>query len=142
MKRLLKRDPESKIIILTVFPHLDLVQKAMQHGAMGYVLKDQATEDLPEAIRAVCAGRRFLSPEIADAADRNENIAGYSLLSEREREILKLIGSGLSSREIAEKLHIAVNTVRVHTGRIMNKLDIRKREDLVLYAVINGLAGP
>lgn len=141
--RLLRRDPETKVVILTIWDEGSMVKRAMEHGARAYVFKLRAGDELPEAIREVHTGGRFLSPCLAEAtkpSKRGESGGNgdYARLTPREREVFKLAGKGLSDKDIARKLHLSSNTVHTHRERIMKKLHIHKQTDLVRYALKNG----
>ncbi len=136
-----KRGVETKVIFLTMHTDLLTAQKAILSSASGYVLKDNAFEDLLYAIRAVASGGKFISPLISDKV-LNIYMARESksdLLTARESIILRLIASGLTNRQIADKLSISVKTVDTHRTKIMQKLNARKAADLVRYALKIGL---
>ena len=122
------------------------VAQAIRAGARGYLLKDSADEDLIRAVSAVASGKAFLSPAISQlmlddyGRSRPEAVQDpYESLSAREREILKFIVEGHSSRRIAERLSISAATVETHRTRLMDKLDIHNVAELVLFAVRRGL---
>lgn len=130
----------TKVVFLTMHDDIPTARKAMQ-AASGYVLKDNAFEDLLYAIRSVASGGKFISPSISgkilqshSAEDRKNRI-----LTEREMEILRLIASGLTNKKIADKLSISVKTVETHRARILQKLDVHTTADLVQYAIRTGL---
>ncbi|OGW36434.1 MAG: DNA-binding response regulator [Nitrospirae bacterium RBG_13_39_12] len=132
---------KTKVIFLTMHTDLLTAQKAILSSASGYVLKDNAFEDLLYAIKSVASGGKFISPLISDkvlniyaARERKDDI-----LTARETIILRLIASGLTNKQIADKLSISVKTVDTHRTKIMQKLNARKTADLVRYAVKTGL---
>ena len=116
-------------------------RKAIQSFADGYVIKDNAFEDLLYAIKSVNAGGKFISPSISDrlisAGVSSESI--HKVLTGRERQMLSLIASGLTSRQIADKLFISVKTVETHRNKILQKLDVHTTADLVRYAIKSGI---
>lgn len=135
-----RRGLTAKVILLTMHSDTDTANQAIKAGAMGYVLKDNAFEDLIYALRSVALGGTFISPSLASGMLKNVDAKKETeLLTKREREVLGLIASGLSNRQIAEKLFISVKTVETHRARIMQALDLHKTADLVRYAIKNGL---
>lgn len=147
--RLLRKyDNEVKIIILSRHDNEEYIQEAIKNGINGYILKDNAGEDLIRAIQEVLKGNIYLSPRIVTMLTRGvltsdrvvKNGSGKEgILSHREKEILKLIAEGRQNSEIASLLRISVKTVKVHRLNIMNKLDIHNVTELVKYAIKNGL---
>jgi DNA-binding NarL/FixJ family response regulator len=147
--RLNQELPETKIIILTMHKSEEFVAKALQAGVMGYVLKDNALEELMHAIKTVYQGKVFLSPGVTQLV-----VSGYlkgipnggytkaNLISTREREILQLLAEGKSNREISDLLSLSVKTVETHRANIMRKLGFKNIIDLVLYAVRNHIIEP
>lgn len=131
----------TKVIFLTMHNDPLTARKALMSKASGYVIKDNAFEDLLYAIRAVSAGGKFISPSISDKILNAAPLAGASrnVLTEREREILTLIASGLTNKKIADQLSISIKTVETHRTRILQKLDIHSTADLVKYAIRTGL---
>ncbi len=136
-----KEGIETKVIFLTMHTDLLTAQKAILSSASGYVLKDNAFEDLLYAIKSVASGGKFISPLISDkvlnvyAAREHKD----DILTARETIILRLIASGLTNKQIADKLSISVKTVDTHRTKIMQKLNARKTADLVRYAVKMGI---
>jgi two-component system NarL family response regulator len=147
-ERLIEADPACKIIILSIYDSRILVEKAFRCGVRGYILKESATEEVIQAIREVYKGRFFLSPVIAKyivdgfigKMQNRDGTSKETRLTKREKEILQLIAEGHTSKEIATKLNLYLNTVHVHRRKIMHKLDIHKYADLVRYAIKEGIA--
>jgi NarL family two-component system response regulator LiaR len=132
-----ERCPATSVIALTSFPEEDLVQRALEAGAMGYLLKNVKADELATAIRAARAGKPTLSPEAAQALiQRAARPAppGHDL-SAREREVLSLIRQGLSNRAIAERLVISLSTVDFHVSNILGKLGVTSRTEAVALAI-------
>lgn len=134
---------DAKIIILSMHATSDYVRRAMQAGASGYMLKNMATNELEEAIRKVAAGMRYLSPDVAGSLDEPAN-AGESdpaldALTDRQKEILRLLAEGMSTRDIASLLTISAKTVETHRSQLMQKLEIYDVPGLVKFAVRHGL---
>lgn len=136
--------PATKVLVLTMHDGPEYVRPAMRAGAAGYLVKGAGLGDLVAAIRAVHAGQSFLSPAAAavlvqDARKHHE--AEAAVLSPREREVLQMVASGLTSQQIADKLGIAGKTVEGHRANLMTKLGLRDVPALVRYAVRIGLVG-
>ncbi|MFP3959161.1 MAG: response regulator [Spirochaetaceae bacterium] len=141
--RLLKQDPSVKVIILSMYKDKVLVEKAVRNGAHGYILKESAAEEIVKAIEEVYAGRYYFSPEVSGylvhgflrAGEDGEESTDDTELTNRQREILKLICDGFTEKEIAEQLNISFHTVHVHKNNIMKALDIHSKAELIKYAV-------
>ena len=141
-----------KVLILTTFDADDYVYQALRAGASGFVVKDTEPADLLTAVRVVARGEALLSPSvtrrlIADIAARPSPaaLAGtfrVEVLTDREREVLTLVGAGLSNDEIAARLFLSPLTAKTHVSRIMTKLDARDRAQLVVAAYESGLVVP
>jgi NarL family two-component system response regulator LiaR len=149
--RLVEQSPGSRIIILTSFGEEDKVFPAIRAGAHGYLLKDISPDDLVQAIRAAHLGRAQLHPDVAQKlmaavaetgtlpfGRRHEPAA--DALTEREREVLRLLAGGLSNREIAGQLIIGETTVKSHVSSILGKLHLEDRTQAAIYALRHGLA--
>jgi DNA-binding NarL/FixJ family response regulator len=135
-------NPETKIIVLSMHADEPYVVEALRSGAAGYVLKDCTSADLVKAVRDVNAGRRYLSPAIADMAlnafiarPGDEDLDVFDTLTNRERLVLQLAAEGLSSTEIGAKLFISPRTAETHRTNLMRKLSLRSQTDLVRYAI-------
>jgi DNA-binding NarL/FixJ family response regulator len=121
------------------------VTRMLQAGAQGYLLKDCAFEELALAIDTIVSDGVYLSPGVTGVVVRDyvqhlaEGDAGIAALSPREREVLQLVAEGLTTKDIAAKLHISVKTVETHRKQIMDKLEIRSVAELTKYAVREGL---
>ena len=141
------------ILILTAHDEAALVFDLLESGALGYVLKDEALETLANAVRAVAAGKNWLSPSVASQVihraltpQENSNPSAHppssadASLTAREKEILALLGQGLDNTAIAERLSITKRTVQNHVSNIYGKLALTSRAEAVLYALRHGLA--
>ena len=131
----------AKVVFLTMHNDPLTAKKAMQSNALGYVLKDDAFEDLLYAIRTVALGKTFISPSISEKILKSgkPKETDKRILTEREQEVLRLIALGLTNKKIAEKLFISVKTVDTHRTRILQKLGAHTAADLVRYAIKIGL---
>lgn len=148
-RRLHKEQPNTRVIVLTTFDDDEMVFDGLRAGAIGYLLKDAPSEKLAEAIRVAARGETFLQPSVAakvvaEFARLTTKTAGagnsiVEPLSERELEILRLVASGQSNREIAGTLFLAEGTVKNHVSNILGKLDVRDRTQAALKAKESGL---
>jgi DNA-binding NarL/FixJ family response regulator len=141
MEAVQKKGIGTKIVFLTMHSDPLTAKRAIQSNASGYVLKDDAFEDLLYAVKAVASGGTFVSPSISEKVLKLETGREKedSILTGREREVLQLIGSGLTNKKIADKLSVSVKTVETHRTRIHQKLGAHTAADLVRYAIKTGL---
>lgn len=145
-RRVAAEHPSTRVIMLSMHADQRYVTESLRAGAMGYVLKDSALDELLNAIRTVSRGQRFLSASIAnliieDYVTLTNERAGsaFSTLSPREREVLQLLAEGRSTKEIAAQLTVSVKTVETHRKQIMDKLNIHSVAELTKYAIREGL---
>jgi NarL family two-component system response regulator LiaR len=136
-----ERYPNVHVIALTSFGEKELVQQALQAGAISYLLKNVSADDLAEAIRAAHAGRSTLAPEAFQALveARSQGPALGHDLTNREREVLNLLVEGLTNPEIAERLTVSRSTARAHVSHILSKLGVSNRAEAVALALKQGL---
>lgn len=145
-KRLKEKLPKIKILVLTMHDDKRYIFRMLQAGASGYLLKSAEDLDLIHAIRSVYNGEAYLYPKatkllIEEYMDKasNGDKRGMNLLTSREQEVLSFIAKGFTNKEIAEKLFVSVKTVEAHKAKIMDKLELRTRADLVQFALKQGL---
>jgi len=140
--RIRKQTPACKVLVLSQYDDEEYVLEALARaGAAGYLLKTDAADELLSAVRAVCAGKRYLSSSIAPivlAQLRNparNGESGTPRLTRREREVLKLIGEGSTTKDVARQLGISAKTAQVHRENLRQKLDLRSTAAMVRYAI-------
>jgi DNA-binding NarL/FixJ family response regulator len=142
-RAILERDPKCRVIVLSMYSERGYVRRALKAGAAGYVVKRSAAKEVVDAIRAVHAGQRYLSPRVADIVlddyageDRDDPLAR---LSAREREVLQLLAEGRTGAQIAERLSLSQKTVETYRARLVEKLGIRDVAGLVRFAIQRGI---
>jgi DNA-binding NarL/FixJ family response regulator len=133
---ILKVLPKTGILMLSMYSEENYVRNALSAGARGYILKNAAEVDLPNAIRRIAAGQQVVGPGLLNLPQAPE---ADGRLTAREKQVLQLIAEGKSNKEIAGLLGLSVNTVSVHRANIMEALGIHRTAELVLYAVQKGL---
>lgn len=138
------RHPQVEIIVLTSFVDDQKVYRAIQMGVAGYMMKDADPNELSRAIRAAVNGEVYLHPEAARRManilrNQNEHEPSIDVLTEREIEVLRLVGRGLTNQEIADDLSISLKTVKSHVSNILSKLGLNNRVQLALCALRNGI---
>jgi DNA-binding NarL/FixJ family response regulator len=147
-RRIAQEGCEAKVLVLSMHESKSYVEEVLRAGALGYVVKNSASTELLTAIDAVRSGESYLSPSITqnvvDAAARpaDASPSGIALLTKREREVLRLIAEGLSSKQIAEELSVSLKTIDSHRSNLMEKLDIHKVSGLVRFAIRAGIVEP
>ena len=147
IREIKKRYPETKIIALTVHKTEEYLLTTLKAGADGYVLKDATHDELILAIKNVMGGKSYLSPGVSEKViegylvgkESTRSLSSWETLSQREREVLKLIAEGYKNKEIAEDLCISLKTVEKHRANLMKKLDLHNAAALTVYAVDKGL---
>ena len=137
------RWPKTAVVILSMYPEEHFAVRAIKNGASGYVTKDSAPYDLVKAIRKGVAGGKYITQSVGEqlaieVGHRYKN-APHGKLSDRELEVLCMIASGKSTREIAEELFVSINTVYTHRERILEKLNIKSNTEITQYALRNKL---
>lgn len=146
-RRIKEHNPRIQVLALTMHEDERYFFQIIQAGAAGYVVKGASPADLLAAVRAVSQGQAYLYPSVARRllddylrrVEAGEETGGIENLSAREKEVLKLIAEGLTSREIAQRLYLSANTVERHRANIMGKLNLHSRTELIKYALRKGL---
>ena len=142
-RAVLQAVPTTKVLVLSMQDDPRYVREAFDAGASGYVMKEAADDEVVDAVRAVAAGQRYLHPalgaQLLAAESEERRRAAEDPLSEREREVLRLLALGHTNQEIAKLLYISVRTAETHRAHIMRKLDLSSRAALVRYALAEGL---
>jgi len=147
IREIKKRYPATRIIALTVHKTEEYLLTTLQAGADGYVLKDATHDELVMAIKNVMGGKSYLSPGVSEKViegylegkGNSRSVSSWETLSQREREVLKLIAEGYKNKDIAEDLCISLKTVEKHRANLMKKLDLHNAAALTVYAVERGL---
>jgi len=147
IREIKKRSPETKILVLTVHKTEEYILATVRAGADGYLLKDSTHAELLMAVKHVLSGKRYISPGISDKVldgylDGRRTLktrTSWETLTQREREILKLIAEGYRNKEIAEELCISVKTVEKHRSNLMEKLNLHNVQALTAFAIEKGL---
>jgi len=145
--RLRERSPGVRVVILSMHAGEEYVLQALRAGAVGYLLKDAATGELELALRSVMRGESWFSPAVSRQVvegyvQRVGGEPGADVLTTRQREVLRLVAGGKSTKEIAFDLNLSVKTVETHRAQIMERLGIRDVAGLVRYALRTGLVPP
>lgn len=148
-REIVKRIPQTKVLILTMHDSEEYLRQTLEAGATGYVLKQAADTELAVAIRAVQRGEIYLYPAFTRVllrdftpsrdTDGQAQRDSYELLSPREKEVLRMVALGHTNRKIADQLFLSVKTIETYRARVMEKLNLRTRAALVRYALLRGL---
>lgn len=133
--------PGTQIVVLTMQNEPSYARRALSAGALGYVLKEAAEEELVEAIKRAAVGDTYLNPRLGARVAAEPPAGSPGGLSDRELDVLRLIAFGHTNAEIAEQLHLSVRTVETHRAHIQNKLSLSSRADLVRFALAHKLVG-
>lgn len=143
LKLILERNKEAKVLILSMYPEDQYAVRLMKAGASGYLTKETAPEQLVEAIRSVVAGKKHISPTLAELLLQECGIDSgkplHKILSDREYQVLRMIGSGKQVSEIAEVLSLSVKTVSTYRAHILEKMKLKNNAELTYYVMQNGL---
>ena len=141
-RQICARMPATQVVVLSMHSNREHVYQAMKAGAMGYVLKDAASAELVKAVRAVCAGRRYVSSAIGLLSELSGQRGPLESLSTREGQVLQLVVEGRTSGEIAQAINLSKTSVDTYRSRLMKKLGVSDVASLVKLAVQHGLTPP
>ncbi len=139
---ILKRSPDTQVVLLTMYDDETFALDAVRSGVRGYVLKEQAAQELVAALRQVLSGSIYLSPNISESvvtALLSKKEQPSDLLTPREKQVLQLIAEGKTTKDIASVLHLSVKTAESHRSNIMNRLNVHNVASLVRYAIRHGM---
>jgi DNA-binding NarL/FixJ family response regulator len=143
LKRIMDGNSGAKVLILSMYPEDQYAVRLMKAGASGYMTKDTAPEQLVDAIRKVVVGKKYISPGLAELllneCNSDSDKLPHELLSDREYQVLRLLGSGKTVSEIAESLSLSVKTVSTYRAHILEKMKLKNNAELTYYVMENGL---
>jgi two-component system invasion response regulator UvrY len=143
LRQLKQERPRTPVLMLSVHAADQYALRSLRAGASGYLTKNLASEELVKAIRTVVAGRRYLTADVAerlaDDLDRPFDRAPHETLSDREFEVMSLLASGLSVKEVADALSLSYNTISTYRSRVCSKLGVKSDAEIVRYAMRHGL---
>jgi len=131
--------PKIPVLIMSIHPEDHYAVRVIKSGAAGYLSKDLAPEELVNAVKTVIAGKKFITPIVAEklaaAVHKNNDLPAHQHLSDREFGVLRLLASGKSVSEIAENMYLSVNTVSTYRSRLLVKMNLKTNADLTVYAL-------
>lgn len=146
VERIVRRNPDAKVVMLSMYDDRVSVEKFLKAGAKGFIVKVSTADEIVDAIEEVAAGRFYLCSKVSKyivqgflgkSSSRKRDVTG---LTPKEKEVLQLIAEGYSSKQIAKSFNLSLNTIHVHRNNIMKKLGIHKQAELVRYAIKEGIA--
>lgn len=146
VERIVRRNPDAKVVMLSMYDDRVSVEKSLNAGAKGFIVKVSTADEIVDAIEEVAAGRFYLCSKVSKyivqgflgkSSSRKRDVTG---LTPKEKEVLQLIAEGYSSKQIAKSFNLSLNTIHVHRNNIMKKLGIHKQAELVRYAIKEGIA--
>lgn len=143
LKQIKGETPRLPVLVLSMYPEDQYGVRLLKAGAAGYLTKESAPEQLVSAIRTVSAGRKYISPGVAELLaeqiGRDAEQPLHALLSDREFEIMRLLASGITPTDIADQLNLSVKTVSTYRTRLLEKMQLKNNAELTYYAIKNGL---
>jgi DNA-binding NarL/FixJ family response regulator len=139
LRRIRREYPATPVMIVSMHPADQFAQRSLHAGAVGYVAKDSDPQELVDAVRAALAGGRHVPAELQEAARLEREPPRHAQLSDREYQVLRMIGAGRTVSEIGTELGLSVKTVSTYRSRILEKLELRTSAELIHYAVVNKL---
>jgi DNA-binding NarL/FixJ family response regulator len=146
IEALLRRRPQLKILVLTVHENIHYAVKVLESGAHGYVVKSAAVGELVEAIQAVSAGEVYISPKVSQRVIQHlrrpkRDRVGLEALSQREFELLRVLGAGMSLKECARRLNISTSSASTYRARLLEKLNLHSTAEVIRFALENDIVG-
>ncbi len=139
IKRIRRRSPQTAVVVVTSADHPDAARRSLEAGAVAYLSKTDTPEDLAAAIKSAVEGNEFRQPSLPELLKRDPEPTPDGEISERERDVLRLLALGHTNKEIARRLYLSVRTVETHRASLLRKLGASSRADLVAYALQNRL---
>lgn len=143
LKQIKQMKPHLHVLILSMHSEDQYAFRAIKGGASGYLTKDKATDELIEAVRRIASGRKYISPEVAEQLandiEKDSDRPLHQKLSDREYQVMRLIATGKTVKQIAEELALGVSTISTLRGRILKKFDMKTNTEIAHYAVKHGL---
>ncbi|HVD93821.1 MAG TPA: response regulator transcription factor [Vicinamibacterales bacterium] len=139
LRKIRREFPGVPVLIVSMHPVDQFAQRSLQAGAVGYVTKDSDPQEIVQAVRNALAGERHVPAELQEAARLEREPPPHTVLSDREYQVLRMIGAGRTVSEIGAELGLSVKTVSTYRARILVKLELRTSAELIHYAVVNGL---
>src|SRR4051812_36008092 len=139
LRRIRRAFPATPVLVVSMHPVDPFAQRALQAGAAGYVAKGADPRELVEAVRTALAGGRFVPAELEEAERLVSDPPRHAALSDREYQVLRMIGAGRTVSEISGELALSVKTISTYRARILEKLQLRTSAELIHYAIVNGL---
>ena len=139
LRKIRREFPAVPVLVVSMHPVDQFAQRSLQAGAVGYVTKDSDPQEIVQAVRHALAGERHVPAELQEAARLEREPPPHTVLSDREYQVLRMIGAGRTVSEIGAELGLSVKTVSTYRARILVKLELRTSAELIHYAVVNGL---
>ena len=139
LRKIRREFPAVPVLVVSMHPVDQFAQRSLQAGAVGYVAKDSDPQEIVQAVRNALAGERHVPAELQEAARLEREPPPHTVLSDREYQVLRMIGAGRTVSEIGAELGLSVKTVSTYRARILVKLELRTSAELIHYAVVNGL---
>jgi len=139
LRRMHREFPGIPVLVVSMHPVDQFAQRSLQAGAVGYVTKGADPRELVRAVRVALTGGRYVPPELEEAARLVADPPRHDVLSDREYQVLRMIGAGRTVSEVSAELGLSVKTVSTYRARILDKLQLRTSAELIHYAVVNGL---
>jgi two-component system invasion response regulator UvrY len=143
LKEIKKKKQKLPVLVLSMYPEENYAPRALKGGAQGYITKGSASDELVLAVRKILSGKKYISPTLAEKMildfESDTEKPPHERLSDRELQVLSMIGKGKAVKQIAEELHLSTNTIRTFRARIIEKLGVKGTSELIHYAVAHNL---